>query len=510
MADDTQTTAEPTQGEETGLQAASARQFTWNGRQGGIAVGDATQGYTEQPKSTYPVYRNIIAHPTVALARAAIQFPILCGNWLVKSDDDAPKGAVDGVTKRFVKMRPTFLEDALRSADNGWAPFETVWDMDASEWYPCKLKPLLVDITTCIAGKGGAFAGLKNGDDVELEPVQCLVITHDGEAGNWYGRSRCENLKKVWTNYEQTDNWSGGLIQKVAAVIPLIHYPPEKQRDAAGREITAYEAASQIIAALTKARGVAIPNLYSTTNDPVAAAALAGKAKWVISFLESTSAASNLAAITDRLGYADKLLCRGWLCPERSVIEAQTAGARADSLTAASLSLLGSMIFERQICRQLSWYLVDDYLALNYGEDARGTVWIEPAPLTDEAQAASMSIFNAVLLDPGLREEMVMQADWEQIADALALPVKPGKDITFTPTVDPAAAPGEDAVMGSPDVQSALAAHASGQMDHGTLTSLVAAKGIPMDRAGAAIASRMPTAGKPTAPAVKPSVTTTA
>ena len=67
--------------------------------------------------------------------------------------------------------------------------------------------------------------------------------------------------------------------------------------------------------------------------------------------------------MTDREKYYDALMVRGYYMPERSLLEATTAGARADSETHGQAALAQAMSVDRDIARHLSWYAVDDMLA---------------------------------------------------------------------------------------------------------------------------------------------------
>lgn len=433
-------TSDPSTGEMTSAQAARAGLL--------YGYGGQVEGFREPPPGTYGTYRRIVSDPTVALARAIFSGPIVLNSWVVNAREDASEEAKQLIEETILPQRPVFVPEALRAIDHGWKPFEKVWEVRERQLVLRKLKSLLPDKTKIKTDEYGTFAGIEQ-DKTYLPPNKCLVVTNDGEAGNYYGRSRCENIRGIWSKGQQTDEKGAQLTTKVAAIVPIVHYPDGTSFDERGAEMPNYEAAKRILTQLSCGQGIAVKNLFASTDDPQLQAELAGKGSWVISFLEAASAASSLAGMTDRQRYYDTLKVRGWLMPERAVTEAITAGSRADSEQQTTSALGQAIHADKEIARHISWYAVDDVLTLNFGEQARGSVWVEPAPLTDELKAVFSRLLDAVLNNPGTLEEALIQTDMNAVWDALEIPKK-NKTVDFSAVQDPQPQPDPNADPDNP------------------------------------------------------------
>lgn len=391
-------------------------------------------GFGKPAEGSYRTYRAMIADPTIALARAVFTGPIVANAWTFETADGGTDEMVEVVQAAIEPNRPTWIVDALRSLDYGWQPFEKVWDGGGTLE---RLKALLPDLTLIDVEQSGAFAGIRQ-DRVMLDPVKCLVVNYDVEAGNFYGRSRLENLRKVWSRWNDLDDASGRVAKFATSVIPQVHYPEGRGRDATGREWSNFELAQQIVNNLQVGNGVTLPNLAGNVEALFNNPDLAGKSQWVISFLAAAEASGNLTAISDRQRYYDSLKMRGYLVPERAATEAQTAGSRADSQTGADSVLLHASLVDRDIARQISWHVADDILELNFGSEARGKVKVIAAPLADAKKAMFKQVLTALLANTATLDELLPQLDVDAMIDALELPKAGNQPVSFGPMVPPA------------------------------------------------------------------------
>jgi hypothetical protein len=266
----------------------------------------------------------------------------------------------------------------------------------------------------------GNFAGLTQ-LDVELPPEKAFIYTHDGEAGNLYGRSRHENARQAWHCWHQVDDRTAQLATKVAAIIPMVHYPLGQSRDASGQLRDNGDLADVILNGLGSGRGVKLPNLFASSEDPRLSADLAGKSSWIVSFLEAASAAQNLTGLTDRQRYYDALMFRGWLRPERTGLESRH-GSRADANRHSDTALTDSELIHADICGQLNRNVVDELLAINYGRDAIGSIYIAPAPLQETKRAVFQKLLEAMWRNPSTLGEFLQKADVDAVLDVMEIP----------------------------------------------------------------------------------------
>ncbi len=420
----------PTKQEQTPAQALA---------QAGVSASQIPGFLPPQP-GTYATYRRMSSHPTLALAKAIVTGPILASTWsyeLRRPNGQRPRrAALDGpqsdpldralhdraqfIQRQLDPLRTPFLVEALRALEFGWRPFEKVFALQSNRVTLQNLKPLLPDFTFIQVDPHGHFAGLVQ-MDVALPPDKSFIYTHDGEAGHLYGRSRHENARHAWHGWLQLDERTAQLANKVAAIIPMIHYPLGQSRDAAGALRDNGELADIILSGLGSGRGVKLPNLFANTEDPRQSADLAGKSAWVIGFLESVHAAPCLQGMTDRQRYYDVQMFRAWLRPERTGLESRY-GSRADAHRHTDTAITDSELLHADVCTQLNRNVVDDLLTLNFGEDARGSVYIAPAPLQDDKRAVLSNLLQAAWKNPATLAQSLSQTDMDAVFDTMEIP----------------------------------------------------------------------------------------
>lgn len=372
---------------------------------------------------TYSTYRIMMAHPTVALTRASVFAPVLAGSWFYESHaEDENEDACELVQKTFEKIRQRILGDALRSLDFGFQAFELTWDKDRDGYSVPTAKPLLPELTTIVVDDNGNVTGIKNGD-VTLKVGEFLLINYDVEGSNHYGRSRLENIRRVWANYLAIEDKAFQLDSKAAGIIPLIYFPADTRLpgtndpNSGGTDQSNFAVARRIASDVREGRGVAVENFAGQADGtPEQAAALADKSDWKIETVDIGNAGPSQSAILEKLKYYDQMLVRGYLRSERTVIEANTAGSRADAEShSAGISDTDTDLVHASIVEQINRQVVDEMLALNFGEAARGTVWISPREVVDERRATMSLLLQSALSDPMLRGELFERIDKDSL-----------------------------------------------------------------------------------------------
>jgi hypothetical protein len=395
-------------------------------------------GYREPTVGDYRFYREASAVPTVALAMAVIAGPILSSSWSYEGDEDTPDERVEFIREVFDPMRTPLVGEMVRAVAFGWRPFEKVFELrDFAGLGQLvslrKVKPLLPDYTRIVVEKAtGAFDGLvqdfstTNPNRVVLPANKSFVFTYDGEAGDFYGRSRHENIRRILTNYQDATELAGKLGTKVSSIIPIVKFPQGESQTNDPDEITKQTETNRRLAAalvenLTIARGVAFETESFDIADLRANPKLAELTKWAIETVDIGSSATGLASLISEREYFDKLLLRGWLVPERAAIEG-THGTLAEAEAHADIALTDSQLIHNDIVRYINWYLVDELLALNFGEEARGTVWISPSPIVDTSKAHVKALFDAMLANPATMELVMSETDRGAVYEQLEIP----------------------------------------------------------------------------------------
>ena len=399
----------PPAGEATGKQDIARAGIAWSAMGGAVSV----------PPATYATYRAISAHPTIALARGLVTAPILAGSWSYHAREHVPAEWAALVRSQLEPLRSGIVRDALRALEFGWYAFEKIYDIRGGRIVLSRLKPLLPDLTEILVDGRGNFAGLKQAD-ATLPPEKCFVHTYDGEAGHLHGRSRHENIRKRWSEWEAVAEKAGQYQKKVASIVCQVHYPQGTARDESGAEISNYSSALRIAEGVAAGKSVVIPNLFAAADDVSRAAELAGKSQYVLSFLDPGGTDFS-SGFVEHLRYLDSLLFRGWLRPERSGLEG-LSGARAEAQVHTDAAVVDSELIDAELARAVTNGIVDDLLVLNFGEAARGAVRVTPSPIVDRKLDVLKQVLTGVLAHPLSLKQFLATADLNAIYDQLDIP----------------------------------------------------------------------------------------
>jgi hypothetical protein len=208
--------------------------------------------------------------------------------------------------------------------------------------------------------------------------------------------------------------------KKIAGVIAQLHYPEGTSRDASGVERSNDWIAQQILEAVSMGRSVRFPNLFASIEDPQTAADLAGKSQWVLSQFDPGGTDHSTGLINALANY-DKLLFRGWLRPERVGLEAQH-GTRADAQQHSETSVLDSELLDRDFASSVNRGVIDDVLTMNFGPSAKGAVWIDPPPISDNKLDVVKSVLKALLGNAATAATVARQIDVAALLEDVEVP----------------------------------------------------------------------------------------
>lgn len=348
--------------------------------------------------------------------------PILSAGWAVAAREDAPSGAEEMIARQLDPIRTLVLRDCLRALDYGWAAFEKVWTVGRTpgsnrrEVRLTKLKPLLVDLTRVVVERGsGRFAGLFQ-PGIYLPASHSLLYSYDREGDELYGRSRLENCRAAWMQWLEASKAAEQYDRKVAGVFVMVHYPDGKSYGPQGQLLDNYQIARGLARSLSAGNPIVVPRGQSSVLSDEQTDN--GKS-WIIELLEDRGGRQD--SFIERLRYLDSLKLRGYLKPERSLLEAGS-GTRADADTHHQAGLADSELLYADILRHLNWYLVDPLLEANFGSAARGSVWLEPAPLRRERLQHLAAMLQHVMHSPEGNRQTTAMLDLPAVMDLLEIP----------------------------------------------------------------------------------------
>ncbi len=378
--------------------------------------------------ATYDTIRTIIKQPTVALARALIAAPVVAAQWRYETDDEVQDDRLRFIQDQLDPIREIIVQQAMDARiDYGWIGFEKIFETrpweDRERIMIKRLKPLLHDLTYIdVREDTGAFAGFsqvayaKMATTVELELPYCLLMSFGVEGTNWYGRGLVENVRRIYNSWEDSNEGAERYDLKMAGNHWIVHYPTGTSL-VDGVETDNKTVATTVANALEASGTVVVPRKVAAQITDLNQQQK-DIAQWEIELKEHSGQSSDFI---ERMSYCDKLLVRGLLSPERSILEGQF-GTKAEAGVHTSLALTQRELEHRAIVRFINWYLVDQLLALNFGEEARGTVRVVAAPLSDERAEFFRAVYLAAMGHPTESPAAVDALDMDGLMDSLELP----------------------------------------------------------------------------------------
>ena len=379
-------------------------------------------GTTPPPAGTFATYREMRENPTVAIARIAATVPIRISGWTVNSKDGTPEDRSTFIEEQLEPLWDQLIRNMLFGLDYGFQAFEKVWAYENNRMVYRKLKPLTPDFTQAIINKQtGVFEGLRQAR-VTIPPQQFFWYTYDQEGTNPYGRSRHENIRKYayhpWQQMAEKELRYG---TKIAGVIPVIEYPEGTGQDEKGTTVDNAKLANNVLQGLGSAKGVAMPNVFAAYAGDMARSGvdLDKLRAWHISFLETKG--NHAMGFVQMLRHLEALMLRGWLVPERAVIEGQF-GTKAEAATHADLAITMADLVYQDMLRQINWYIINPLLVYNFGIEAENSVYVERPGLDPAITAFLRKMIEQVLTAPANIDLLLEMVDIEVILDNLGVP----------------------------------------------------------------------------------------
>ena len=369
--------------------------------------------------STYKTYRKMRKHPTIAFARWLVTAPVISSAWAFEANDSAPEGAKEFIDTTLQSLRLHLLRTVLNGwVDFGWQGFEVVYQVDTNgKVKPRKLKALLQDNTTILVEPStGAYAGLLNefdDDAIVLESQDTLCFSFEPEGNDLYGSSMLENIRAQYDQWETISEAANRFDEKIAGTHLLIYFPPGFT-EVDGEDKDNAEIAREIMTSWQSTGQVCVPTAISpSASDP--------GGSWKIELLSDTSGQGG--KFIERMSYIDKLFVRGLGLPERAALEGEY-GTKADASEHADFAIMNMELRHQEVAQTVNWHLVDRLLEWNYGEQYKGTVYLVPAPISDQQRAWLRKLYMQLLGSPDAAVLESESVDIEALRDAAGVPSK--------------------------------------------------------------------------------------
>lgn len=374
---------------------------------------------------TFRTYRTITAHPTVALGCAMIFGPILIGRWTVQAKAGTPKERIKLIEDNFLPRHDEIVAQCLFSVYFGFQAFEQIWDVAQGGQVISEYKGLLPELSQALVTKGGKLVGINN-LGVDLFDKKYLVHTHGDpspEAGNPYGRSRLENIRRDWSRSELLDDEKMRTAKKIAGIIAMVRHPKGGYYDKNNVYHTYQDAAKAVLRLISNGVGCTLETISFDINDYIAHPELAKLSLTGIDFYDAGNVAEALGGFDNSQRYYDSRIFRGLNRPERSGLEGQS-GTKAEAGVHAEPGIMDSDRIHKQITHTTNKKSVNDTLEVNFGADARDTIWLEAGSLVDSYAQVDNNILEGIRKYPALFEEFLTQVNADTIATRRGIPKK--------------------------------------------------------------------------------------
>jgi hypothetical protein len=424
----------------TGPQSAGVRPTP----NGGIAYGSGQMsGFPLVPPGNYNTYELMSSNPTLVLVRSIVGAPIRRNTWTWLKKKETPQQWLNFCHDTCNRLRTQYVRDALRSLEYEMAAFEIIWARANGMTVIDRLK-VLADYprTKILTDDGGNITGLENkgynrnwndSTPTVLKPPNFVLYRNDPTVKFFYGQSRYEGCRVDWSNSTAVSDKLAKYLGKIAGIVLQCHYPDGNGLDASGASRPNFWLAEDLLYNVGEGRSVALPNKFAsflsgdsnlvTSANLEKALASAGKSDWVLSAFDpgGTDYSNGFLAT---LAYYDKRMFRGFGRAERTGLEATSGGiGQSDAGTHSDTGLLDSELIDDDLAIEFSQQAIDAVLVQNYGPNAKGAVWVEPAPLNDTTVQTATALLTAAMTSPVLVNLVAPLLDWNKMIEDASMPL---------------------------------------------------------------------------------------
>jgi len=364
------------------------------------------------PLGSFGNYWLMERNPTVALAEAVADAPIRSAQISYASRKDTPQEIVDFVRGNFGGREAELLDIFSYARAWGFRPAELVFKYGqiSGKLEFEKAKPLMPELTMALRDIHGNLVGLENQGTRITDSRQYLWMTYDGKGCNPYGRSRKENCKKPWLREEALYDMMEYSMNITVRPFGYVTYPYGLE-DASGGSLNdaMKKNATQIAQQMASGQWATVPNPYAKWMEEMVQKGINPKdvmpydINWYDAKSDGGAGFERMFQITSRG------IVMGILQPARTILEGP--GSQADASQHTDTAMLIPQQFLGKICRKVSCGPIDTVVTQNFGEEYRGSVWWEPAPLVNRQLVFNNDLVRQVLGDtkmgPALMKHVV-------------------------------------------------------------------------------------------------------
>ncbi len=353
---------------------------------------------------------------TIAYLMTLITIAGAQSEWTVEADEGVPWEAINLVKLFISECKHDLWESAIDGFFTfGWSPYECIFDLATNEkgemrYCVRRLKPLLQETTLLSMDSEQGFTGLQSMYPlpVILPPVKSLVLTHERRGDNLYGRAIFKKAETVFDMIKQARTNLQAFDARRKGPRYILHYPfgTINNRDNA-------EIAKDMVASLEQYNIVALGHRPNTMSSQMSAT----ESDWKIEQLPMEAVSSEFV---NQFMYYDKLVCRAFGIPERSVLEG-IFGTKADASNGTDYAIMRVEYLVDTVVNQVNKYIVDRMLGLNYF-GLKGRVKIVAGAIDKRSAERANMLIQSLMEKPWCEDVVAKSIDVENILVESGIP----------------------------------------------------------------------------------------
>lgn len=454
----------------TGQPKTGDQTLGWSALVGG-ATDNWLSGYAGAPPGNYRIWRLIGKDPTVKIARRLVVGPILSasrsfevrqqpgqkkkrkqgpvtGDGVISDPLDKRAEFVDGVLSPLL---PKLIGEMSTSLYLGHKPFEVVWDVKGGMDVIKQFRPLRNESTQLIVeNKTGPLVGLRH-NNVEIFGPDAFNFASEPEDDYPYGTPRAESCREDWWQGLSLRRKLFELAQKATGITFGVQGPVGTgKKDSNGNSIDGMTPANGIANEIAKMRPFWMPSAVIPFDpeqfknpDYLKSWAAANEiAKFKLEKFDWEDTAPAAMSIIAQLAEIDVRIMHAFCRPEREATEGDH-GTKAEAGIHGQIGVTDSDLMHADYCKAIEDGPANNLLVRNFGEDARGSLCLEPSPIQDAAKQYLSGLLDGLLTNPQNSQDFYKKLGKTKTAADLDIPIRDGIDADEDPEpIVPPPAPG--------------------------------------------------------------------
>lgn len=379
-------------------------------------------GYSRAPFGCMETYRWMDCNPTLTLGKGVTVTPCIGAPYSVEANQGVPDKWVTCVETAFLKNIMFLARDAFDCLSLQWQPFEVYWENEAGFIVP-RFKSLLQEMTAALVEKETfRVLGLKN-DQIELTGPNWYTFAEHPKGGKLWSKSRHESCREdAWWPWMEANKFGGRLDKKATGIVFMVKGPQGGSLlDQNNISVTGQAASLNLANILQQGISAYSPNALLSIRELKQHPELAKVSAFDVQYFDLGDTAGANKALNEKQRYYDSLMFRAWKRPERSATEGQR-GTLAEAEVHGDIGTDDSDLLRSLFAKSLNDGPVNNCLEQNFGPQARGKVYLKPAPIVPARFQVLRMLMEKIASVPALLTKVIEETDMDAVHDVLGVP----------------------------------------------------------------------------------------